>query len=138
MNNDYQITKDIDAMARTIWGEARGETEDGRLAVGHVIKNRADRGGWWGNTIYEVCHKPWQFSCWNDNDPNRYKMLRLDADNEMFVECIWTALSVVLGKHPDNTSGSCHYHVVGLTPDWSEGKTSIGRIGHHEFFNDIE
>ena len=65
-------------------------------------------------------------------------MLLLNGDNDMFVECIWAALSVVLGKHQDNTDGSCHYHVVGLTPDWSEGKIGVGRIGHHEFFNNID
>ena len=68
--------EDVDALARTVFGEARGECLSGQEAVASVILNRVAfsgrRGGyWWGNTVYEVCHKPWQFSCWNQNDPNR-------------------------------------------------------------------
>lgn len=130
--------KDIDVLSRTIYGEARGEPEIGKLAVAHVIKNRAERGGWWGTTITEVCKHPWQFSCWNENDPNLEKIIAVNADDPVAAECLWAALSVVQNKHQDNTSSSCHYHAVGASPNWAEGKTSIGRIGNHEFFNDIE
>lgn len=61
---------DIDILARTIYGEARGEPWEGKIAVAWVVRNRAERGGWWGDTIREVCLKPWQFSCWNETDPN--------------------------------------------------------------------
>ena len=35
----------IDIMARTIYGEARGEEEEGQIAVGNVIKNRVKKKG---------------------------------------------------------------------------------------------
>ena len=69
---------DLDIAARTIWGEARGEGPEGMRAVAHVIANRATKGGWWGDTLWSVCLKPWQFSCWNLSDPNRQKLLDLD------------------------------------------------------------
>ena len=37
------VSENIEYMARTIWGEARGEDEQGKIAVGHVIKNRRDK-----------------------------------------------------------------------------------------------
>lgn len=36
------------AVAATIWGEARGESYEGKLAVGCVIRNRVESPGWWG------------------------------------------------------------------------------------------
>ena len=71
------VSENLEYMARTIWGEARGEDEQGKIAVGHVIKNRRDKQTWMGKTIKDVCLKKWQFSCWNENDPNREKILAL-------------------------------------------------------------
>ena len=134
-----EITKqDIDAMSRTIYGEARGETDAGKLAVGHVIYNRALRGGWWGETIEEVCKKEWQFSCWNDDDPNRIKIKVVDASNSDARDCLWAALAVTQGKHLDNTNGSCHYHHFDIRPNWSADKKPVTQIGNHLFYNDVE
>ena len=72
---------DLTIMAKTIWGEARGESQQGQEAVAWVIRNRAQRGGWWGNSIREVCLKDQQFSCWNNNDQNRAKMDALSSDD---------------------------------------------------------
>ena len=130
--------QDIDTLSRTIWGEARGEGEEGMLAVAHVIVNRANRGGWWGSTVHEVCRKDWQFSVWNENDPNRSKLEALDLEDVVARECHWAALTVALGKHADNTEGSFHYHTHGVSPDWSVGLRPVRWIGNHLFFNNVE
>ncbi len=72
-----QRERDIDVLARTIWGEARGEGIAGQIAVGWCIRNRVEmdlhndgRPDWWGEGYEGVCRAPWQFSCWNKNDPN--------------------------------------------------------------------
>ena len=72
---------DLMIMAKTIWGEARGESYSGQVAVAWVIRNRAERGGWWGNTIREVCLKDQQFSCWNHNDCNRAQIDSLSPND---------------------------------------------------------
>lgn len=77
------MNRDTDILARTIYGEARGESISGQEAIASVILNRvafAKRRGryWWGNTIAGVCLAPWQFSCWNENDPNRKIIERAD------------------------------------------------------------
>ena len=83
----------IETLARTIYGEARGELVRGKEAVAAVVMNRVrramERGGyWWGSTAEEVCLRPWQFSCWNENDPNREKILAVGRDNRNFQSCL--------------------------------------------------
>ena len=73
--------KDIAVMAKTIWGEARGEHYEGQVAVGWVIRNRCETGGWFGNSIREVCLKPYQFSCWNNDDCNKAQIDKLTPEN---------------------------------------------------------
>ncbi len=80
---------EIDVLARTLWGEARGEGSTGMEAVASVILNRvevAKRRGhyWWGNKIIQVCQKPYQFSCWNKQDPNFKKLIAVTADDMHF------------------------------------------------------
>ncbi len=127
---------DFLTLARTIYGEARGETLDGKIAVAWVIKNRAAEGGWWGANIMDVCLKPRQFSCWDDH--NRASMMSATENTPMFKDCLYAAIAVLGGHIQDPTSGSCHYAVVGTNPKWAEGKTPVCTIGAHEFWNDID
>jgi len=73
---------DVSILAQTMWGEARSHGADGMLAVGNVIKNRAEANmKMFGQGIRGVALKPKQFSCWNAGDPNRdriKKMLEYD------------------------------------------------------------
>jgi spore germination cell wall hydrolase CwlJ-like protein len=63
---------DVSILAQTIWGEARSHGANGMLAVGNVIKNRAEANmKMFGQGIRGVALKPKQFSCWNAGDPNR-------------------------------------------------------------------
>ena len=88
-NDDILRHKEADILARTIWGEARGEGVEGMKAVANVVLNRVkiskDRGGfWWGNDITSVCKKPFQFSCWNKSDPNFKKLQIVDTKDLYF------------------------------------------------------
>lgn len=137
---------DIDIMARTIWGEARGEAFDGRVAVAWVIINRT-RIGRYGDAPSEVCLRPKQFSCWNEGDPNRDKMLKITPEDAVFAECLGIAALIYAaskgrsGALPtilkDATLRSTHYCVAELTPYWALGKNPVCTIGRHKFFNDI-
>lgn len=136
--------KDIDILARTIWGEARGEGRTGMTAVANVVMNRyyqakssralARR---FGSTVREVCLKKNQFSCWNSNDPNRPLMLKVNMNDAAFRMAIDIATAAVLGKLNDVTSGSDHYHTTAIRPSWTQGKVAAVVIGTHKFYNDI-
>lgn len=139
------VSKDIDTLARTIYGEARGEPLAGKEAVAAVIMNRVKRAKrspllnyWWGADVISVCQKPWQFSCWNATDPNREKILSVTAENRSFKSCLKVAERAISGDLSDPTEGATHYHTKAILPPWARRKTPSAEIGNHLFYNDID
>ena len=132
-----------DVLARTLWGEARGEGTDGMKAVACVILNRvqiAQKKGkfWWGNDIIQVCQKPAQFSCWNRTDPNFRKLQAVDEKDLYFATAKRIASRAVAGVLEDMTGGATHYHASSIMPYWAKGKTPRAIIGHHKFYKLVE
>lgn len=135
--------KSADTLARTIYGEARGEPVRGQEAVAAVVMNRVgramERGGWWwGSSVVEVCRRPFQFSCWNANDPNRARIERADANDREFAICIRIARRAVSGALADPTGGATHYHAANAHPPWAKAREPSAVIGRHKFYNDVE
>jgi len=134
----------VDILARTLWGEARGEPVRGIEAVAAIIVNRVRhaqaRGGryWWGNSIEQVCQKPWQFSCWNEGDPNRAKLLAVTERDRTFRICLRVARRAVAGVLDDPTRGATHYHTRAVLPPWARHRLPSAEIGNHLFYNDVE
>ena len=124
--------REVDILARTIYGEARGETVRGKEAVASVIVNRMRRarargGYWWGDSIEQVCLKPWQFSCWNENDPNRKKIEAVEPGHRVFDTCLRIARRAVSGSLKDPTGGATHYHTLDANPPWARGRPAVFR-----------
>lgn len=134
---------DIDILARTIWGEARGESISGMEAVASVVLNRvafSKRRGryWWGNDITGVCQAPKQFSCWNKSDPNYQKIIKVGSEDINYCMCRRIAERAVSGTLEDKTRGATHYHTRNCAPAWARGKKPCAEIGNHLFYNDIK
>ena len=135
---------DVDILARTIYGEARGELVAGKVAVACVILNRVRRARarsgryWWGATVRDVCLRAWQFSCWNVNDPNRAKIETVGPDNRNFQTCLRVARRAIAGTLRDTTHGATHYHNRAVNPPWARGRAPVSEIGGHLFYNNIE
>ncbi len=134
---------DVDVLARTVYGEARGESVRGQEAVAAVVMNRMrrarERGGyWWGSSVAEVCLKPWQFSAWNPSDPNREKLLSVDREDPRFQMARRIARRALTGHLIDPTNGATHYHANGTEPLWSVGREPSAVVGNHRFYNDVE
>ncbi len=134
------ISPDMDAVARTIWGEARGEGEAGMTAVANVIFNRwidAVEGvvTWWGSTFKEICHAPYQFSAWNSNDPNRAKMLAVTDADPQFRIALGLAQKCTNGTLADLTGGATSYYDTSITaPSWAASMTRTAQIGRLIFY----
>jgi spore germination cell wall hydrolase CwlJ-like protein len=135
--------KDRDILARTLWGEARGEGLAGQVAVAWTIRNRVNDGrakSWWGEGYSGVCLKSWQFSCWNKNDAN-YSFLSgakpIPAGE--FAQAQKAADLVMSGSVKDPTGGSTHYYATTMPkpPTWVKGAKETLRLGHHIFFRDV-
>lgn len=131
-----------DVLARTLWGEARGEGANGMLAVACVILNRvalaaAMPGGkyWWGNNIVHVCQKPYQFSCWNRCDPNFQKLQAVNETDPDFEVALRIARLAVSGKLQDEVNGATHYCAAGTNPYWAKSEMPVCTVGHHIFYN---
>ena len=136
LENAAKRGTEIDVLARTLWGEARGEGVDGMMAVACVIANRVRRPSWWGAGWIGVCQKPWQFSCWNRNDPNREKLLTVGPDDAQFSQALTIAAQAVDNRLPDITGGATHYHARSVLPAWQKHMQHTASIGRHEFYKE--
>ncbi len=126
-------------LARTLWGEARGEGVKGMEAVASVILNRASAGRF-GDGVSGVCLAPLQFSCWNANDPNRPKLAALTeaAGDAAFRAALDVAGRALGGALADPTGGALHYHAASIAPPkWARSFESRLRIGDHLFYTGI-
>ncbi|MGN1091616.1 MAG: cell wall hydrolase [Alphaproteobacteria bacterium] len=126
--------KEIDLMARTMWGEARGEGIRGMQAVANVIMNRVNAGRWYGRTVEDVVLKPYQFSCWNANDPNLPKLKSVNEKDTQFSNAKGLARLAYEDNLVDITGGATHYHAAGITPYWANAMNKTAVIGNHAFY----
>lgn len=121
---------ELEVMARTIFGEARGESFKGQVAVAWVIKNRSVNRGL---SVKDVCYAPKQFSCWNVEDPNREKMLAATFTDSHYLRAFGIAALVSLGDLKDPTDGADHYHTTAIEPYWAKSMHTTLLEGHHRF-----
>lgn len=133
----------VDVLARTLWGEGRGEGAQGMEAIASVVLNRVavaqERGNyWWGGDIISVCQKPYQFSCWNRSDPNYKKLLAVTDKDIHFATSLRIARRAVAGTLADTAFGATHYHTKAVSPFWSKGVDPVAVIGSHIFYRLIE
>lgn len=134
----------VDVLARTIWGEARGQPQEGMEAVASVVLNRvavAQKNGgkyWWGADIISICQKPYQFSCWNRSDPNYKKLIAVTDRDIHFVTCLRIARRALAGTLSDKTGGATHYHTKAISPHWAQGQKPSVIIEDHIFYKLIE
>jgi N-acetylmuramoyl-L-alanine amidase len=135
--------KDRDILARTLWGEARGENLTGQIAVAWTIRNRVLDGkekSWWGEGYAGVCQKPYQFSCWNKNDPNHtYLSGARPIPFRELAQARIAADQVIDGKVPDPTGAATHYYAIAMKtpPAWAAKAKQTLKLGGHVFFKDV-
>lgn len=137
------MTADIQVLARTIYGEARGEYNrpnggiKSLIAVASVVLNRVKQKSWFGKTIKEVCLKPWQFSCWNASDANFSHLQSEVIQDPVFKICLMVAEKVIKEEWGDVTQGCDHYYATSLKnpPRWAVNSKPKCQIGQHLFFD---
>lgn len=126
---------DIDTLARTAWGEARGNGLAGMRVPAWVAANRArnvlvtPRKQFGNGSIASACWMPEQFSCWNSDDPNRPKVLTVTLDDSNFQLAYYTAIEAAHQLTADPTIGRLFYWSTDIpTPQWAMDKPflSIG------------
>lgn len=137
-NTSFNISPtDRDALIRTVYGEARGEGEEGKAAVANVILNRLNEGRF-GGSVEAVVKAKHQFEPWN-NPKARAKMLELDEGSQKYQEIANIVDSILSGERGDITNGATHFVAPDAQrklgrqmPKWAEQE--IASIGGHKFY----
>lgn len=136
---------DVQILTLTVWGEARGEDEKGKIAVISVIIQRAleSRDSSFNN-YSKIVLKPWQFSCFLVGDPNLPKIKRIARNWDYYYEkysclreCYRVTTSVLNGEIKTNRYVSEYsiknYKTKKVNPSWSLKMVKIFEHGNHEF-----
>lgn len=137
------LSDPVDVLARTLWGEARGEGEARMEAVAAVVLNRVETsarlGGrhWWGRDVVSVCRCKLQFSCWNPGDPDRAELLAVNERDPSFRLAKSVAERAIAGRIDDPTCGATTYKVASLPwpYSWGRPRLPLVTIGKHAFYN---
>lgn len=128
-------------LSMTVFLEAAGESEEGKIAVANVIANRVADSRY-PDTIKGVVHQPWQFSCWNQGPDDivwRNRRLNGYLESPAYLGSMKAAAGVFFGLYAENTEGSCHYCTTAVVEDtaWAKDQTPAVIIGAHSFFNQV-
>lgn len=148
---------DIDVVTRTVIGEAATQSVEGKIAVVHVILNRARLNSPWygGNNLADVSlHRArvlrtrgwvtiYQFEPWMHSHRRTY-LWGLSKQSALYKEMRKLVMGCINGRHPDPTDGATHFlnpdivraRTGGSLPGWARGEGR--RIGDHVFFRHQE
>jgi len=134
---EYKEWSDLELLAGTIYGEARGETTRGKQAVGLTIKTRATHPSWWGSGWRGVMLQKAQFTCWNDHNAAAI-VAGKEANNHAWQDCYRVAQQIYSGQVVDVglSLSPTHYCAKSIRPYWVKSLQFIETIGGHNFYHD--
>ena len=131
-------------MAMNIYAEARGESDDGKSAVGQVVYNRVHgrmsngKGvTWWGSSIKEVITKSKQFSWLNNRSSKEYKNALNPTETALWEKSYQIAQMTLNGGGTakiSKSNGVVADSYCANTPDWATADKYITKISHHKFY----
>jgi spore germination cell wall hydrolase CwlJ-like protein len=132
---------ELDCLAKAMYFEARGEPEEGRLAVGRVVLNRAASGDY-PTTVCGVVYQ-------NDHMRNRcqFSFACDGVADKVTEQALWDEIKAeakqLLGcrsgcrNAPDSGDAiwtSTHYHASYVSPHWAKKLKRTGTVGQHLFY----
>lgn len=143
---------DLEALVRTVYGEARNQPQSGQRAVLCVVRNRAVIAAAYekahgkahplfGNgSIYKACHTKAQFSCWNADADNQANLNAIKLLSDLSGVYLTLQMHCVQWLNQDDvTDGATHYCTASVadTTQWTKHATKVKQIGAHVFFKDV-
>jgi spore germination cell wall hydrolase CwlJ-like protein len=129
------VQHDINCLAENVYYEARGEPEDGQIAVADVTLNRTEANGF-PKTVCGVVHEKrehkCQFSwvCWQKRPP-------IDKNSQQWEKAQSFATTVLLfrsGKDIMQKQSALFYHADYVHPVWAKKMKLVKKIGKHVFY----
>ncbi|SHL49227.1 cell wall hydrolase [Roseibium suaedae] len=126
--------KEQKCLAEAIYFEARGESEDGQVAVGQVVLNRVKNPAYPDSicgVVYQNRNKfnRCQFSFACDGIPDRI------SQPDSWKTAQKLAKDVIGGtRYLKMVDASTHYHATYVAPRWRKSMVKRGQIGEHIFY----
>jgi len=117
----------LDCLTLNIYHEARGESKQGQIAVGHVTLSRV-RSKKYPNSICEVVYQHKQFSWTHD------KISDVPKDKKLYKRIKKLSSKILRGKYKDPTYGSIYFHTTRSNPYWASKLKKTVTIGNHIFY----
>lgn len=140
---NYRETLTIGLYGTMLWRECRGEPDDGIIAVGFTVIERAFvRPNWWSEPYHDVIsvitHAGQYTSMGYRKDPQLFSYPA--PDDPWFAKCMMIAEDILGESGLQNPAPTAsHYYnpkSVNHVPSWTYAPTSkfIKTIGNHEFW----
>ncbi|MBK1669324.1 hypothetical protein CKO28_14900 [Rhodovibrio sodomensis] len=128
------VRRQIECLAKTIYFEARGEPDAGKLAVGHVVMNRVASDDY-PDSVCQVMQQGGaarlhrcQFSFFCDGRSDEPKDKAAWRHSQALARAVFWDFS------PDPTGGARWYHADYVSPDWRNHFDKGPVIGQHVFY----
>jgi len=116
-----------EVLARTIYGEAKGESYLGKRAIASVMYNRA---GGNPDKLVNVVLSPYQFSVWNHGKiPSKG-----DDNDSIWQQCLGIASQLTSGQFKPIIKSTHYYNPRIVNPKWAKN-AEYASIGRHRFLN---
>ncbi len=125
---DAQLDEQTTCLATAVYFEARGESDEGQLAVAHVVMNRAASGKYppsWCETIKQ----PAQFSFVRHGE-----FPRVDNGSDAWRRAQAVAELAANNIVPSVGGDVLWYHANYVAPSWGHRLSVVQKIGAHIFY----
>lgn len=120
-NNTSYSNADLTLLARLIYGEARGESYTGQIAVGAVVINRLKSSSF-PNTISGVIYQPYAFTAVDDGQIN------LTPNDQAY-----RAAKEAMNGYDPSYGALYYYNPATATSSWIFSRKTTVVIGRHVF-----
>jgi len=120
------LTPELRCLAGAIYFEARGESQEGQLAVGRVIINRANSGRF-PSSYCGVVYQPSQFSFVRGRS-----MPAVREGSAAWRSAVAIAQIADAGRWKSPAQGALFFHAARVSPGWH--LTRLARVDNHVFY----
>jgi spore germination cell wall hydrolase CwlJ-like protein len=129
-----QLLAEHRCLSEVMYYEARGEGQDGQMAVAEVVFHRL-RHGRYGHSICAVVYEGagthgCQFSFACNGELTERKTMVAWRSAETLAARILTGETALR----DTTGDATHFHAVSVAPDWADNMERTVQIGNHIFY----
>jgi len=133
-------SREVDVLARTLWGEARDGGPLEMVALAHLVRNRLlrapiddERGRCrFGRDLTAICRNRRDFASWN-NPALQMQVNEADPQFRRALDIAFTTLSGALGSDP--TQGANFSRRTGEVAKWLKtSEVAVAIVGNREFY----